>query len=82
MKVETFGKVEMIAYADWCGQAMALSHSRSGDAAMLSGYMGTSDSFDKAIAGFSIAYADQNEKDFASLKRAIREGKIEAQAED
>jgi uncharacterized protein (DUF2252 family) len=82
MKVETFGKPEMIAYADWCGQAMALSHSRSGDAAMLSGYMGTSDSFDKAIAGFSIAYADQNEKDFASLKRAIREGKIEAQAED
>jgi uncharacterized protein (DUF2252 family) len=82
LKVETFGKTEMIAYADWCGQAMALSHSRSGDAAMLSGYMGTSDTFDKAIASFSFAYADQNEKDYASLKRAIKEGKITAQVEE
>jgi uncharacterized protein (DUF2252 family) len=78
MRVETFGKAEMIAYADWCGQALALSHARSGDAAMLSGYMGSSDSFDKAIASFSFAYADQNEKDYASLTRAIKEGKIEA----
>jgi len=82
LRVETFGKVEMIAYADWCGQAMALSHARSGDAAMLSGYMGTSDTFDKAIASFSFAYADQNEKDYASLKRAIKEGKIEARFEE
>ncbi len=82
MKVDTFGKTEMIAYADWCGQAMALSHARSGDAAMLSGYMGTSDSFDKAIASFAEAYADQNEKDFASLQRAIKTGKIEARFEE
>ncbi len=81
MKVETFGKVEMIAYADWCGQALALSHARSGDAAMLSGYMGKSDTFDKAIASFSFAYADQNEKDYASLNHAIKEGKIEARFE-
>jgi len=82
MRVETFGEPEMIAYADWCGQAMALSHSRSGDAAMLSGYMGTSDTFDKAIAGFSFAYADQNEKDYAALKREIKKGKIAAQYEE
>ncbi|MEI6885797.1 MAG: DUF2252 domain-containing protein [Bacteroidota bacterium] len=82
MRVETFGKTEMIAYADWCGQAMALSHSRSGDAAMLSGYMGTSDTFDNAIASFSFAYADQNEKDYASLQRAIKKGKIEARFEE
>jgi uncharacterized protein (DUF2252 family) len=82
MRVETFGKVEMIAYADWCGQALALSHSRSGDAAMLSGYMGKSDTFDTAIAGFSFAYADQNETDYASLKQAIKDGKIEARYEE
>jgi hypothetical protein len=82
MRVETFGKTEMIAYADWCGQAMALSHARSGDAAMLSGYMGTSDTFDKAIASFSLAYADQNEKDYASLRQAIKDGKIEARFEE
>jgi uncharacterized protein (DUF2252 family) len=82
MKVETFGKSEMTSYADWCGQALALAHSRSGDAAMLSGYMGTSDSFDKAIASFAVAYADQNEKDYASLQLAIRKGIIEARIEE
>jgi uncharacterized protein (DUF2252 family) len=81
MKVETFGKAEMTAYADWCGQAMALSHARSGDAAMLSGYMGASDTFDQAIAGFSVAYADQNEKDYACLLKAIRSGRITARSE-
>lgn len=82
IKVETFGKTEMLSYADWCGQALALSHARSGDAAMLSGYMGSSDTFDKAIAEFSIAYADQNEKDHASLIKAIKTGKIEATDEE
>jgi len=82
MRVETFGKAEMTAYADWCGQALALSHARSGDASMLSGYMGTSDTFDKAIAEFPIAYADQNEKDYESLQRAIRSGTIVARFEE
>jgi uncharacterized protein (DUF2252 family) len=81
LKVETFGKVEMIAYADWCGQALALSHARSGDASMLSGYMGKSDTFDQAITSFSFAYANQNEKDYASLNRAIKAGKLEARFE-
>jgi hypothetical protein len=45
---------------------------------VISGYLGKSDIFDKAIAAFSIAYADQNEKDHTALKRAIRDGKVEA----
>ena len=81
IKVETFGKSEMLSYADWCGQSLALSHARSGDSAMLSGYMGSSDAFDQAIAEFSLAYADQNEKDHASLIKAIKSGKIEAEYE-
>jgi len=43
-----------------------------------SNYLGKSNVFDKAIAAFSIAYADQNEKDHSALKRAIRDGKVEA----
>jgi hypothetical protein len=82
IRVETFGKAEMIVYAEWCGQALALSHARSGDAAILSGYMGISETFDNAIADFSFAYADQNEKDHASMKNAIRKGKIEAVFEE
>ena len=50
LRVETFEKVKMMAYAGWCGEALALSHARSGDAAMLSGYMGKSDTFDVAIS--------------------------------
>jgi len=71
----------MLSYADWCGQALALSHARSGDSAMLSGYMGSNDTFDQAIAEFSFAYADQNEKDHNSLLKAIKSGKIEAEYE-
>ena len=80
--VETFGPVEMGIYADWCGRALALSHARSGNAAMLSGYMGKSDALDRAMAAFSVAYADQNEKDHAALARAIRTGKVKAVFEE
>jgi hypothetical protein len=77
-RVETFGAAEMTVFAQCCGHSLALSHARSGDAAMISGYLGKSDAFDKAVAAFSAAYADQNEKDHAALKRAIRAGKVEA----
>ncbi len=76
--VESFGAPEMGLYATWCGRALALSHARSGCSVTLSGYMGKSDVFDKAIAAFSVAYADQNEKDHAALERAVRSGKVKA----
>jgi uncharacterized protein (DUF2252 family) len=78
IRVETFGAEEMNLYAQWCGQALALSHARSGDPALISGYLGKSDVFDQALAAFSIAYADQNEKDHAAFKRAISGGKVKA----
>jgi uncharacterized protein (DUF2252 family) len=76
--VETFGAAEMNLYATWCGRSLALSHARSGRSATLSGYMGKSDAFDRAIAAFSMVYADQNESDHAALDRAVREGKVTA----
>jgi hypothetical protein len=82
VRVETFGPAEMDLYATWCGRALALSHARSGSSFLLSGYMGKGDAFDQALASFSVAYADQNEKDHAALKRAIRAGKVEAQFEE
>lgn len=82
VRVETFGSAEMELYAKWCGRALALSHARAGARAFLAGYMGRSDAFDEAVASFSMAYADQNEKDHAALKRAIRSGKVNAQAEE
>jgi uncharacterized protein (DUF2252 family) len=82
VRVETFGSSELDLYATWCGRALALSHARSGSSAVLSGYMGKSDAFDKAMATFSMAYADQNEKDHSALQKAVRAGKVEAMAEE
>jgi hypothetical protein len=81
IRVETFGRAEMDMYAGWCGRALALSHARSGSSILLSGYMGKSETFDEAIAAFSVAYANQNENDYAALRRAIRTGKVEAEFE-
>jgi len=81
VRVETFDAPTMVLYAEWCGQALALAHARGGDAALLSGYLGKSDTFDQALAAFSFAYADQNEKDHAALRRAVRAGKIKAKFE-
>ncbi len=80
--VESFGRAEMAIYAEWCGKALALSHPRSGSAPTLAGYMGKSDVLDKAMASFSMAYADQNEKDHAALDRAVRKGKVKAVFEE
>ena len=80
--VEIFGQVEMEIYAGWCGRALALSHARSGNSAMISGYMGKSDTLDKALAAFSKAYADQNERDHAALDKAVRKGKVKAVFEE
>ena len=74
--VENFGKAAMRIFADWCGHSLALSHARSGDSAVIRGYLGGGDRFDRALATFAVAYADQNEKDYTELKRAIHAGKI------
>jgi uncharacterized protein (DUF2252 family) len=79
--VETFGRKEMELYADWCGHAMALSHARSGDANLISGYLGKSGVFDEALASFSISYANQNENDYHAFKRAIRDKRLKAEFE-
>ncbi len=65
-------------YAGLCGRALARAHARSGDAAVLTGYLGTSSAFDDALVAFSEAYADQNERDHAALVAAVRAGKVEA----
>jgi uncharacterized protein (DUF2252 family) len=80
--VETLGRAEMKLYATWCGRALALSHARGGSSSVLSGYMGKSDTLDQAIAAFSMAYADQNEKDHAALAAAVRKGKVKAVFEE
>ncbi len=79
--IEIMKKTNLKGYAQLCGVALARAHARSGDAAVLSGYMGKSTVFEDALADFSVAYADQNERDHANLVAAVRKGKIEAYSE-
>jgi uncharacterized protein (DUF2252 family) len=65
-------------YAESCGWALARAHAKSGDAAMISGYLGSSSHFDKAIAQFALTYAEQNELDYKALQKAIQDGRIQA----
>ena len=65
-------------YSEWCGWALARAHAKAGDPAMISGYLGSNASFDKAVATFALAYAEQNERDFKALLEAIRDGRIQA----
>lgn len=75
--VELFNSTDMMQYAQICGFTLARAHARSGDSAVMSGYMGQSDTFDRAIAAFSIAYADQSERDHAALMKAVRKGDLD-----
>jgi uncharacterized protein (DUF2252 family) len=75
--VETYNPATMMLYAKMCGWALALAHARSGEPARISGYLGSSDKFDEAIADFAVAYADQCESDYEVLKKAVRNGKLE-----
>lgn len=76
--VEIFSPENMLGYARNCGWALARAHARSGDSAIIAGYIGKGKAFPEAVAEFAVQYARQNENDFAMLKEAIREGIIEA----
>jgi uncharacterized protein (DUF2252 family) len=79
--VELFNATDMVQYAETCGFTLARAHARSGESALISGYLGQSDTFDKAIAAFTIAYADQSEKDHGVLMKAVRNGDLEVVTE-
>jgi hypothetical protein len=70
-----------IEYCGLCGWALALAHAKSGDAAMLAGYCGRSDALDEAMASFAFAYADQTERDHATMAKAAKSGRIEVASE-
>src|SRR5215831_8073441 len=66
----------MEAYCRLCGWALALAHAKSGDAAMIAGYLGKTDEIDEALTKFAFAYSEQNERDYATLQKAARTRRI------
>jgi uncharacterized protein (DUF2252 family) len=65
-------------YSRLCGATLARAHARWGDRIAIAAYLGNSDVFDQAIADFSAAYADQNERDYEAFAAAIKSGRLTA----
>ena len=65
-------------YVEICGWTLARAHARTGDAALIGGYLGTNDAFGTALSKFAASYADQAERDHATLVKAIRAGRLKA----
>ena len=75
---EGFTGQQVLLYGRLCGWTLARAHAKSGNATIISGYLGKSDTFDEAMGDFALAYADQTELDHAALVAAERRGRIEA----
>jgi uncharacterized protein (DUF2252 family) len=63
-------------FAGLCGWTLARAHARSGDRIAIAAYLGASERFDLAVADFASAYADQSERDYERLVKAVRAGRI------
>ena len=77
--VELMEPTVMTLYAKACGSELARAHARAGDAIAIASYLGTSDTFDRALALFAESYADQNERDYNTLTKAVSDGRIKTE---
>jgi uncharacterized protein (DUF2252 family) len=80
VEVETFRVAGATLYGRLCGATLARAHARWGDRLAIASYLGKGDTFDRAIADFSSAYADQNERDYEAFAAAVESGRLTAQA--
>ncbi len=69
----------LAAYGRLCGWTLARAHARSGDRIAIAAYLGKGSTFDRAIVEFSQAYAEQNERDYKALTKAVESGRITAE---
>lgn len=77
-EVDDMGPKRLKAYSEHCGAALALAHARTGDGAMINGYLGDDKTADRIFADFAERYADLNDSDFAAHESAIESGRVQA----
>ena len=65
-------------YAQMCSWVLARAHARTGDRIAIAAYLGVGDVFDRAVADFAEAYAEQNERDYEALREAVDSGRVTA----
>jgi uncharacterized protein (DUF2252 family) len=68
-------------FGELCGRALARAHARSGDAALIAGYLGSSPTFDDALCEFAVEYSDQNQRDYKAFLKAVQNGNLPTQTE-
>jgi uncharacterized protein (DUF2252 family) len=78
-EVDTLRVKGATLYARMCAATLARAHARSADRIAIASYLGNADTFDLAVANFSTAYADQNERDFKVFVSAVNSGRIRAE---
>ncbi|MFJ9932869.1 DUF2252 domain-containing protein [Streptomyces virginiae] len=76
---ETMSPAQLETFGNACGMTLARAHARSGDRVAIAAYLGRGDVFDRALAEFAEAYADQNERDHQALVDAVRAGRLPVQ---
>ncbi|MGA3294539.1 MAG: DUF2252 domain-containing protein [Candidatus Acidiferrales bacterium] len=76
--MDAMSRQDWFEYVEICGWALARAHARTGDAARIAGYLGKNDTFDAAIEKFAVVYADQTERDYAALVKAIHARRLPA----
>ena len=73
-------RTRLAIYGELCGATLARAHARTGNAAKITGYLGDDDTFDRALERFAVAYADQNDADYAAFTEAADSERIEVQS--
>jgi uncharacterized protein (DUF2252 family) len=76
--VETMAKSAWHGYAEMCAWTPARAHARTGDRIAIAAYLGNGDVFDRALADFAGAYAEQNQRDYEALGEAVSAGRVTA----
>ncbi len=79
-EIGSMSRAGLREYAALCGHTLARAHARSGDRIAIADYLGSGESFDRAMAGFALAYADQTVSDHRALVEATESGRVEAAA--
>ncbi len=78
-EIEQMVPAGLALYGRLCGWTLARAHARSGDPIAIAAYLGGGGSFDRAILEFSVAYAEQNQRDYEALSEAVDSGRIKVQ---
>jgi uncharacterized protein (DUF2252 family) len=78
-EVELMSAARLTVYVTLCAWTLARAHARTGDRVAIAAYLGSGTRFDRALAAFAEAYADQTERDHAALEQAVSEGRVAAE---